>query len=156
MEDKSSTQRIVSKDGLDICYWVNYNKDLTKNFVILRPASSMNRTSLQNLEQGLNKRGFPTINFDPRGTGYSKAPAKSEYFILKAYTNDLRKIIEKQGLKKPAYISHRFGFMPIIDYVSQTSNAQDITGICATRKFPETFQYKKTFPLFDKGIRYVE
>ena len=156
MKNKSSAKRIVSDEGLDIYYWVNWNKDLPKNFKILHPGSSMNHSSLQSLEQGLNNRGFPTIVLDPRGIGFSDAPSKPEYFSLEGYTSDLRKIVEQEGLKQPSYVGHSFGFMPIIDYVSQTSNAQDITGICASYKFSETAQSKILFHLFNRVLRYSE
>ncbi len=98
MKSKSSAKKIVSNEGLDIYYWVNWNKDLTKNFQILHPGSSMNHSSLQSLEQGLDKKGFPTIVLDPRGSGFSESPSEPKYFTLENYSNDLRKIIEQEGL----------------------------------------------------------
>ncbi len=156
MKSKSSAKKIVSDDGLNIYYWVNWRKDLPKNFKILHPGSSMNHSSLQSLEQGLNERGFPTIVLDPRGFGFSDAPAEPKYFTLRSYSSDLRKIIEQEGLEKPSYVSHSFGFMPVVDYVAQTSNAEDITGICASYRFSETTQNKILFYLFNRVLRYSE
>jgi pimeloyl-ACP methyl ester carboxylesterase len=156
MKTLSSAKKIVSDDGLDIYYWVNWRKDLQKNFVILHPGSSMNHTSLQILEQGLNKRGFPTIVLDPRGFGYSKAPAQRRYFTLEKYSNDLQKIIEKESVKKPLFVTHSFGFMPVVDYVAKTSNADKIVGICASHNFHQTANSKLLFHLFNRVLRYSE
>lgn len=150
-----SKNKIISKEGLSIYYWINYHKKLSKNFKILHPGSSMNHNSLQSLEKGLNKKGFPTLILDPRGTGLSKAPSKLEYFSLDSYSDDLKKIIEKEGLEKPSYIGHSFGFMPIIDYISKNSNAKEITGICTSYNFSKTAN-KFLFHSFDKVLRYLE
>lgn len=156
MKSKSSAKKIVSDEGLDIYYWVNWNKDLPRNFHILHPGSSMNHSSLQSLEQGLNERGFPTVILDPRGFGFSDAPSESKYFTLEGYSNDLRKIVEQEGLERPSYVGHSFGFMPIVDYVAQTSNVDNLTGICASYKFSETAQNKLLFHLFNRVLRYSE
>lgn len=156
MKSKSSAKKITSDEGFSIYYWVNWDKEMKKNFKVLYPGSSMNHSSMENLEKGINERGFPTLVLDPRGFGYSESLPKSEYFSLDKYSNDLRKIIEQEGLEKPSYIGHSFGFMPIVDYVAQTSNAEDITGICASYRFSDTVQNKFLFHLFNRVLRYSE
>ncbi len=156
MKPKSSAKKVVANDGLDIYYWVTWHQELRKNFQILHPGSSMNHSSLESLEQGLQEQGHPTIVFDPRGFGYSQAPAKPEYFSLERYSSDLQKIIEQEGLEKPSLTGHSFGFMPIIDYAARTQNAADITGICASYCFSETASSKFLFHLFNRVLRYTE
>ncbi len=155
MKDRSLEKRILS-DDLEIYYWITWSKELNRRFIILHPASSMNHTSLQSLEQGLNEMGFPTLTLDPRGYGLSKAPPKPEYFTLDKYSNDLKRIIEKEGLEKPYYLGHSFGFMPIVDYVSKSSNASSIIGVCASYNFSKTAQNKLLFYLFNRVLRYAE
>ncbi len=46
--------------------------------------------------------------------------------------------------------------MPIVDYVALTSNANNLTGICASYKFSETAQNKLLFHLFNRVLRYSE
>ncbi len=156
MKSKSLANKIISEEGLEIYYWVTWDKDLSKEFVVLHPGSSMNHSSLQNLEQKLNENGFPTIVLDPRGFGFSYAPPKPEYFKLEKYSNDLKKILEKEGIEHPSFVGHSFGFMPIIDYVAQTSNAKDIIGVCASYNFSKTAQNKLLFHLFNRFLRYFE
>lgn len=156
MKPKSSAKKVVAADGLDIYYWVTWRQELSKNFLVLHPGSSMNHSSLESLEQGLQEQGYPTIVFDPRGFGHSKAPAKPEYFTLERYSSDLQKIIEQEGLEKPSLVSHSFGFMPVVDYVARTKNAADITGICASHCFVETAPNKLLFHLFNRVLRYTE
>ena len=156
MRSKSSAKRIISEEGLDIYYWVTWDKNLSKGFVVLYPGSSMNHSSLQNLEQKLNENGFPTIVLDPRGFGFSYAPPEPEYFKLDNYSDDLRRIIEKEGLENPSFLGHSFGFMPVVNYVAQTSNAKDIVGICASYNFSKTAQNKFLFHLFNRFLRYFE
>lgn len=156
MNSKSDAKRIVSDEGLNIYYWINWSKDLPKNFMILHPGSSMNHSSLKSLEEGLNERGFPTIVFDPRGSGFSDAPAEAEYFSLERYSTDLKKIIAREGLEKPSFVGHSSGFIPVIDYVARTSNGDDIIGICASYKFSETSKNKILFHLFNRVLRYLE
>ncbi len=156
MKDKYLAKKIISKDNLEIYYWVTWNKELSKRFVVLHPASSMNHSSLQNLEQRLNEIGFPTLVLDPRGSGFSEAPPEPEYFTLDKYSDDLRKIIEEEGLEKPSYLGHSFGFMPIVDYVSKSPNAYSITGICASYNFSKTAHNRLLFNLFNTILRYAE
>lgn len=156
MKSKSNAQRIISADGLDIYYWVNWKKELTKNFKVLHPGSSMNHSSLEDLEKGLNERGFPTIVFDPRGVGYSQAPARSNIFSLENYSDDLQKIVEQEGLEYPSFLSQSFGFMPVVDYVSRTTNAEDIMSVCGSYNFAETTANKFLFHFFNQVFRYSE
>lgn len=156
MKPKSSAKKVVADDGVDIYYWITWRKELNKNFQILHPGSSMNHSSLESLEQGLQEQGHPTIIFDPRGFGYSQTSAKPKYFSLERYSTDLQKIIEQEGLEKPSLTSHSFGFMPAIDYAARTQNAADITGICASYCFAETASNKFVFHLFNRFLRYTE
>ncbi len=156
MKSKSSAKNIISKEGLDIYYWVEWDKRFSKNFIILHPGSSMNHSSLQKLEQKLNEEGFPTIVLDPRGFGFSHAPPEPEYFKLDNYSDDLRRIIEKEGLETPSFLGHSFGFMPVVDYVAKTSNAKEIVGVCASYNFSKTAQNKFLFHLFNRFLRYSE
>ncbi|MEK6951293.1 MAG: hypothetical protein AABX13_06240 [Nanoarchaeota archaeon] len=73
MKSKSVAQKVVADDGLDIYYWTTWRKELTQNFKILHPGSSMNHSSLESLEQGLQEQGHPTLVVDPRGFGHSQA-----------------------------------------------------------------------------------
>lgn len=155
MKSKSYAKRIIS-DGLNIYYWTTWSKDMPENFVVLHPGSSMNHSSLQALEQKLNDRGFPTIILDPRGSGFSDAPHKAEYYSLDSYSSDLAKIVEQEGLEKPSFLGHSFGFMPVIRYIAQSQNAEKITGICASHNFAETAPNKLLFHLFNRVIRYTE
>jgi pimeloyl-ACP methyl ester carboxylesterase len=156
MKNLSSAKKIVSEEGIDVYYWVNWDKSKNKTFYIIHPGSSMNHSSMENLEKGLNEKGFPTINIDPRGFGLSKAPAEKDYFSLEAYSDDLRKIVEQEGLENPSFIGHSFGFMPIVDYVSESSNAKNISGVGASYKFSQTSKNMFLFHLFNRFLRYGE
>jgi pimeloyl-ACP methyl ester carboxylesterase len=156
MKDIFNAKSVLAFDGLQLYYWITWNKELKGGFVVLHPGSSMNHSSLESLEKGLNERGHPTIVFDPRWDNYPDALTKREHYSVEHCSGDLQKIIEKEGLEKPALLGHSAGFMPIVDYASRTSNAKQLIGICASHKFSETAQNKFLFHLFNKGLRYTE
>lgn len=153
MKDLSKASRIITPDNLELRYWVTWNKELTKDFIVLHPASSMNHSSLEALERMLNERGNPTVIFDPRWRNYPESPIKKECYTLEKCSGDLQQIVEKEGLENPLFIGHSAGFMPIADYVARTSNACGLVGICASHKFSETTN-KIEFVLFDRFLRY--
>ena len=156
MKDKSKAKRIVSADGLNIYYWINWDNNLTNAFNILHSGASMDHSSLDSIERGLTERAHPTIVFDPRGQGYSDAPTKKEFYQLERFSSDLQKIVEQEGLEKPEFVTHSLGFMPVLDYVAETKNASRIIGICASPKFSETAPSKALFHVFNKALRYVD
>jgi pimeloyl-ACP methyl ester carboxylesterase len=156
MKDKSHAKKIVASDGLNIYYWVTWNNQLRGNFRVLHPGASMNHSSLEPLEKGLNERGYATVGFDPRGVGYSDKPTESDFYALERYSSDLQRIIEKEGLENPALLGHSLGFMPAVDYTSRTLNAERIIGICGSHNFKETAGNETLFHLFDKFLRYLE
>ena len=86
MKTKMSAKYIVSDEGLEIYYWIDTRKKSggKKNFIFLHPGSSMNHTSLEPLEQLLDKDNTILINIDPRGTGYSQAPNDKKHFGCKS------------------------------------------------------------------------
>jgi len=100
MKPKSQAKKIVAGDGIEVFYWVTWKSGMNSNFHVLHPGASMNHSALERLEKGLNDRGYPTIVFDPRGFGHSKAPARKRYYRLENYTNDIADIIQKEGLEK--------------------------------------------------------
>ena len=155
----SNKSKIKSKDGLNIYYWIDYNKSRKNKdkFFVLYPGSSMNHTSLNNLSKKIvDFYDVSTISLDPRGFGISDIPHNKKNYGLNYYTSDLAKIIEKEGIENPTGVGHSFGFMPIIDYASKNSNMDYIVGICASYKFSETAKNKFLFHLFDKVLRYSE
>jgi non-heme chloroperoxidase len=160
MKPESQAKKIIASDGVEIFYWVNYNKHLFRNFVFLHPASSMNSSSLEDLEKRLNSLGHKTIVLDPRGTGLSQAPAKSKYFKIENYADDIARIVQAEHLQDITFFGHSAGFMPIVQYVSNTGNAYSIVGTGVSNNFPATIGTSpvKTvlFHLFDKIGRYIE
>lgn len=156
MSSLSDALRYQSADGLDIHYWVTWNKGLTRPFVVLHPASSLNHTSLSRLEGGLHARGHPTLTFDPRGSGHSGHPIPRKYFRLDRVTGDLEGILRQEGLERPRILAHSFGFMPAVDYAVRTGNVAHITGICASHNFSQTASHKALFYLFDRFLIYSE
>jgi len=168
MKDKSKAEKIITPDGLDIYYWITSDKQHKGNFRVLHTSIGTNHSFLEPLEKGLNERGYPTIVFDPRGSGYSDAPTEPDYYSLEKYSGDLEEIIKKKGLEKPVLLGHSFGFMPIVEYTSRTSNAKQLIGICGSHNFSETGDIfptngcikslnKVQFYIFDKGlIKYLD
>jgi len=158
MEKSKNAKKIVSEDGTEIYYCVNWNPNLNKGFKVLHPGSALNHSSLRALEKGLNERGYATINFDPRGTGYSSVPKNVEDYSLEKYSGDVIKIVHAEGLEKPEFIGHSLGFMPLVDYISKTQNAKSLTGICASLDFKKSAPNKfllNLFKLFKKYPEYV-
>jgi len=156
MRDKSKAKKVVSSDGVTVFYWVNWNKNLNKGFKVIHAPSSMNHSSISDLESGLNKKGYATIVYDHRNSGITVAPAKPESHSLKLYSEDLQRIVEAEGLENPSFVGYSFGFMPIVDYVARTSNAKDITGICSSYCLTETTAGKGLLPIFNKYARHME
>jgi pimeloyl-ACP methyl ester carboxylesterase len=150
---KEHAQTATAPDGVDVHYWATPGRD--KSTVVLHPGSSMTHSSLQKLEAGLQERGHPTLVFDPRGFGYSEAPADPEAFTLANYSGDLERVLNKAGVEDPILLSHSFGFMPVADYAARTGNATRVTGICGSHNHEDTAPSKILFHIFDKGIRYV-
>lgn len=148
MKDIKDAKKIARDDNFDLYYWVNWKPGM-KDFLVLHPAASMNHSSLETLESGLNERGYATIIFDQRGIGYSAAPAKREMYSLDKHSEDLQKIIEMEGLENPGIVTHSFGFMPAIDYAARTGNVSKIIGICASPDFRKTTN-PYLFKLFER------
>src|SRR3989344_2017272 len=157
MKSKVSSRKIIARDGIEVYYWiVSKNGMNKKNVKVLHPASSMNHTALEPLEKLLNNEDHTTLTLDPRGVGYSVVPCFKEYFSLERYSDDLKRILEKEGIENPDYIGHSMGFMPIVDYVSKTGNASRIFGIGASYHFPDTTASKPLFHIFNRVLRYNE
>ena len=160
MKSLSTAKKIISEDNLDVYYWVTGpDSQRTKNFNVLYPGASMNHSSLCRLEEGLNQRGHPTIVLDPRGFGYSRLnKPERKHFSLENNSDDLEKILYKEGIEKPTLIGHSVGFMPIIDYASRTGNAKNIISICASHHFADTavklWGTKLPFYLFSNPLIY--
>lgn len=156
MKPVSDSKRYISADGVAIRYWTTWQKGMNNPFYILHPGASMNHSSLERIEQELNNRGYPTITFDPRGSGASDHPIPREYFKLERLSSDLEGILTTEGIEKPKFLTHSFGFMPVLDYAARTNNAEHITGVCASHNFVETSPNKFLFHLFDKVLMYHE
>lgn len=138
MKSKTSAKTIRGIDDAKIFYWISWKPGMNKSWMLLHPAASMNHSSLQSLETGLNERGHPTIVFDPRGTGYSQLPQKEGYHTIDRCSKDVQRIVEKEGLENPDFLTHSFGFLPVVDYISRTGNAGKLTGVCASPNFSKT------------------
>ena len=158
MKTKIDAKRIVSEDNLNIYYWINSPSKFEKSrgFFFLHPASSMNHSSLEKLENKLIDDGFSTIILDPRGVGLSDKPFMSSDYNLELFSSDIRKVLEQEGVEKPMYFTHSMGFMPVVDYVYKTNNAEQIFGSGSSHKFKESSPNRLLFWLFDKYIRKFE
>ncbi|HIJ02613.1 TPA: alpha/beta hydrolase [Candidatus Woesearchaeota archaeon] len=156
MKTKISAKKIVSKDNVDVYYWITYKQGMNNKFKFLHPASSMNHTSLEPLEFMLNYENHPTIILEPRGVGYSQTPNSKAFFQLDFYSDDISEILKAEGIEKPDFIGHSTGFMPSIDYAYRTNNADKIFGIGGSYHFPDTTASKLIFHFFNRVFRYNE
>ena len=152
---KERAQKVTDSEGVDVFYWVTSKPGMNKSMVVLHPGSSYNHTSFLGLEKKLNDLGHPTIVFDPRGFGYSEAPAVSESFTLENYTADLGRIIQKEGIETPILLTCSFGFMPAVNYTAETKNTSKILGVSATPCTKKTAPGETQFEIFDRVGRYV-
>ena len=152
---KEHAQKITASDGVDIFYWITSKPEMNKPTVLLHPGSSYNHTSFLGLEKKLNDQGHPTIVLDPRGFGYSEAPAISESFTLKKYTCDLGEILHKEGIENPILLTCSFGFMPAVNYTAETKNVSKLLGVSATPCTKKTASSETQFEIFDRVGRYV-
>ena len=152
MKLKQDAKKFTAKDGLDIYYWVNWQKGLTKEFKVLHHGASQNHSALERIERGLNERGHPTIVFDARGVGYSQGPLRPEFYTLDRLSGDLQGIIEKEGIEDPSLVSHSMGFMPVIDYAARTKNVRNITGICSSYDLSKTAPHPFLFHLWNSFL----
>jgi len=144
----ATEKTIESVDNLVVHYQQTWDQEMDGGWVVLHPGSSMDGRFLEQLSYEMNQRHHPTIVLDPRGTGASAAPAKSEYYPLDRYADDLARIVAQEGLEYPVLVGHSMGFMPIVDYAAQTYNAEMVLGICASHNFRET-SGSRWLPLLD-------
>lgn len=155
IKQKSTARIATANDGVNIFYWHNYKFRMNKPTIVMQSGGGMNSSSFIPLERRLNEKGYPTLVIEPRGVGYSQAPAKSEFYTLEAYSKDIQRVVEREGLEKPSFFAHSFGFMPVVDYVSRTHNARSITGACVSHNFAETtfsggiFLFTDILPILD-------
>ncbi|MBN2454546.1 alpha/beta hydrolase [Candidatus Woesearchaeota archaeon] len=153
MKDLRKAGSIVAQDGVKVYYWTSWSREMDKSWVVMHPGSSMNHSSLEGLEKGINELGHPTILIEPRGVGYSGSPEEKGYYTLDKYSGDLESIVWKQGIAKPSLLGHSYGFMPEVDYTARTKNAEQLIGICASHNFIETAPNKAAVVLFGLGWR---
>ena len=144
MKDFNKARKISFK-GKDTYYSIEWKRELNKNFVVLYPPTSMNDSSMKPLEKMINEIGHPTILVNPKW---------HEYNSLDDFSEELVKIIKKEGIENPICLGHSGGYMILVDYVYKTNNADKIIGICGSYKFSETAKNKFYFHLFDKVLRY--
>lgn len=137
MKKKSEARQIIAKDGLTIRYWMDQDRT-RENVVLLHTGSSSNHTSLETLERLLQQAGCATILMDHRGVGYSDSPTKPEFYTQDRLSDDVKRIVEQEGLKRPILLGHSIGFMAITDYALSSQNAKGIVGICASPNFAKT------------------
>lgn len=149
-------RKIQSIDGLDIYYWLRGSKNADKNLIVLHPGSSMNHTILRPLEAILNEMGFPTLNLDPRGCGYSDIAKKASGYNIDFYEDDLDRILNKENIYNPIFIGHSSGFMVMAHYLARTDNAESFVGICASPKFKDTAVNIPLYLFFNWVLRYGE
>jgi pimeloyl-ACP methyl ester carboxylesterase len=160
MKSKSDAKKIVSSDGAEIYYWATNNESFDKNPVFLHPASSMNSSSLEDLENMLNETGHSTIILDPRGTGFSQVPARKRYFQIEKYVEDISRIVDAEHMLYATFFGHSTGFMPIACYAAETQNAHALVGTSVSYRFSETvgqgIAKNLAFHFFNRIGRYAE
>jgi pimeloyl-ACP methyl ester carboxylesterase len=148
MKSINEARKIKTPDGLDVYYWVTYDsRNHNKPLVVIHTGLANNHTSIEAFERGLNQRGHPTINFDPRGVGYSDAPTTDEYYSLDRFSNDLQQIVEQESLEKPELLGYSLGGAPVMDYVSRTGNCRRFTGVCTSSNFHDSAPHLFGFSL---------
>lgn len=144
MKDFTKAKKIDFK-GKKTYYWIEWNKELKKNFVVLYPPTSMNNSSMEPLEKMINETGHPTLLIEPRWT---------DHFKLDDFSNEFITLMKKEGIENPICLGYCGGYMILVDYVYKTNNADKIIGICGSYNFYKTAKNKFYFYFFDNVLRY--
>lgn len=149
MKDPSKAKYIYGKDGVKVYYWMDYDTQRKNKWTIFHPGSSMNHSSLEAIEHEFNKKGHSTINIDPRGAGLSDKPIQKVFYTLDKFTDDLYRIIQKEGLEKPTVLGHSMGFPVAVNYASENP-IDTIIGICGPYNLKNNSANKKVTKILDK------
>lgn len=156
MKTKESSRKITTDDGAEIHYWLNHPASGNGVVKFLYPGSSMNHSSLEPIERMLFERGYSTLLLEPRGIGYSLPLDQSKQRAdLETFSGDIEKILKKEGIERPSFLTHSFGFMPVVDYVARTSNAKNIEGVCVSPDFRLT-TLRGVAKLFSSLVQYLD
>jgi pimeloyl-ACP methyl ester carboxylesterase len=154
MKDLSKAKSIISDDGFKIYYWT-VKKNLKKPFVVLCHGYGSNHSSLQKISDYYNKKGHPTLLFDARAQGFSQMPKKKENYSLQKFTSDMKKILDKEKIKKPIFVTHSYSFLPVVNYAYETKNVRKIVGICTSDCLSESAPHPLLFQVFNKYLRFL-
>jgi pimeloyl-ACP methyl ester carboxylesterase len=163
MKNLAKAKKIINKDNLDVFYWVDWNKDMKHDFVVMHPGSSVNHSAIERHAACLNDLGYPTLLVDPIGFGLSeKSFLKSDfqiqpkYFTTDKYVDTLEQILEAEGIEKKILWGHSHGFIVITELASRKpENVKQIIGVCASDDFMKTAGNTAFVKLFDIVLRYL-
>jgi len=152
MYPKKSAKYVI-KNKCKIYYW-HHKTPKAKDTIVFFNASSVNHTGLLNLEKLLRHDGYSTITFDQRGTGYSSKPRQMYKYTVTKFASDLAEILKKEKIKNPIFITHSYGMMPTVQYVSETNNAKKIISFAGTYNMSETTVTKVAYYSFQFLLRH--
>lgn len=163
MKDIAKAKKIVNTDNIEVYYWVDWNKKMKRDFIIMHPGSSVNHSAIERHAAYFNDLGYPTLLVDPIGFGLSEKsflksnfPIQPKYFTIDKYTDALEKILEVEGINKKYLWGHSHGFIVIAELASRKpEDVKQIIGVCASDDFMKTVGNVVFVKTFDIVLRYL-
>ena len=111
---------------------MDWEKTSQSTFIVFLRGSGVNHTIFRRLGEILSDNGYNTLLIDQRCFGLSLLKLSKRYYSLSDYSNDIKIILEKEGIKRPIFVAHSFSLMPAVDYIHSTKNAKVLISICGS------------------------
>jgi pimeloyl-ACP methyl ester carboxylesterase len=145
--------RSIVNDGVKVFF---YTSEVSDDWWVLWPALSCNHTSLQQVAEGLNRRGFSVIVPDPRPTGKSDFPIPRDgqtwesLYSRSVQSKDLELMVEQMWLEKPTFFAVSGGFHIVVDYLARTGNGSALYACTTSQNFAQTALSPKFYWLYER------
>jgi pimeloyl-ACP methyl ester carboxylesterase len=146
--------RSIVNEGARVCFYTSEVPD--GEWWVLWPALSCDHTSLLQVAEGLNQRGFSVMVPDPRPTGKSDFPIPRDgqtwesLYSRGVQSKDLELMVNQMGLEKPTFFAVSGGFHVVVDYLARTGNGSALYACTTSQNFALTSYSPGFYRLYER------
>jgi len=121
MTENDIQKKWLETDSGKICYFIN-NSFAGRPFIIFLHGLSANHTTWISTANLLKKYRLNFIIPDLRGHGYSDKTKNPKLYKLSVFTDDVKKILEKETISESIFLGYSFGGQIALDYSTKYPN----------------------------------
>jgi pimeloyl-ACP methyl ester carboxylesterase len=115
-------ENFVETGSGKIFYWMD-NSFPSKPTIIFLHGLSSNHTTWLKIMNVLHEHEYNSLAWDMRGHGLSDKSKKESLYKMAVFSDDLKKIIEKEKIKKPVLVGYSFGGSVAMEYATNKTDS---------------------------------